>query len=124
MSDVDLRFVQYLDSIEHDYGYMLQTSAYVCLGWMQLIQDMLSEIKNLGAEESPVFTDIKDKYGTLRVYGYNISDEAQDIITKYARLSGETCMTCGAPGKMHVKNKWLYVACAEHANGGLAEDED
>lgn len=105
----------YLDKLEQDYGYMLQyTSGYVCKGWEQLIQDMLSEIKNLGAEESPVFTDIKEKYGTLRVYGYNISDEAEEIIAKYARLSGETCMTCGAPGKIQEKGHWLYVACDQH----------
>lgn len=117
MTDTDWRFVRYLDNIEHEYGYMLQTSAYVCPGWMALIWTLLQEIDALhkGKDYHPTFTDIKEKYGTLRVYGYNISDETEEIIAKYARFSGETCMTCGAFGQMREKGRWLYVACDQHA---------
>lgn len=128
MTDVDLRFVQYLDSIEHEYGYMLQTSAYVCPGWMQLIRDMLEEMHNeTGTIDHPVLTTIKEKFGTLRVYGYNMSDEVQAIIDKYEKLSATICAECGTSGQMHVKHGWYYVACDEHANGGKAiswEDEE
>ena len=126
MTNTDWRFIKYLDSIEHEYGYMLQTSAYVCPGWMILIQDMLRELdaRHDGKEDHPVLTTIKEKFGTLRVYGYNIDDTDQAIIDKYEKLSATVCSECGNPGKMHVKNKWLYVACAEHANGGLATDDD
>lgn len=111
---------KYLEDLHQDYGYMLgNLLGYVCDGWMQLIRDMLQEIDtkietDVEAGDYPVFTDIKEKYGTLRVYGYNISDETEEIIAKYARLSGETCMTCGAPGKMREKGHWLYVACDQH----------
>lgn len=116
MTDTDWRFVRYLDNIEHEYGYMLQTSAYVCPGWMILIQNMLREIdaRHDGKDDHPIFTDIKEKFGTLRVYGYNIDDTDQAIIDRYAALSAETCMTCGAPGQMREKSRWLYVACDEH----------
>jgi hypothetical protein len=82
MTDTNWRFVRYLDNIEHEYGYMLQTSAYVCPGWMVLIQDMLREIdaRHDGKEDHPVLTTIKEKFGTLRVYGYNIDDTDQAII--------------------------------------------
>jgi hypothetical protein len=126
MTNTDWRFIKYLDSIEHEYGYMLQTSAYVCPGWMILIQDMLRELdaRHDGKEDHPVLTTIKEKFGTLRVYGYNIDDTDQAIIDKYEKLSATVCSECGNPGKMHVKNKWLYVACAEHANGGWPADDD
>jgi len=116
MTDTDWRFIKYLASIEYEYGYMLQTNPYVYPGWMVLIQDMLREIDALhdGKDEHPVLTDVKEKFGRLRVYGHNIDDETQAIIDKYIVLSGETCMTCGAPGEMREKNRWLYVACDQH----------
>lgn len=116
--------IRYIDVLDRDYGYMIEhTTAYVCRGWMQLIQDMLEDIHtyvridnefyDIG-DNHPVFTDIKEKYGRLRVYGKNINDEIEAIIDKYIILSGETCMTCGKPGQMREKNHWLYVACDEH----------
>ena len=111
----------YLDKLERDFGYMLtHTSGYVCPGWMKLIQDMLGELDELhydGIGSHPEFTDIKEKFGRLRVYGNDISDETQEIIDRYAALSADTCMTCGKAGTMREKNRWLYVACEEHKHG-------
>lgn len=128
---------EYLKKLENDFGYMLKhTSGYVCKGWEQLIRDMLQEIVGTTwpdvlaedtesfAIEHPQFTQIKEKYGTLRVYGFNINDEQQAIIDKYERLSATTCETCGAEGKLRVKGGWYYVTCDEHARGGLAADGD
>jgi hypothetical protein len=116
MSGTDWRLIRYLDSLEHEYGYMLKhTSAYVYPGWKVLIQDMLREIDtHYTGNEFPVLTEIKDKFGSLRVYGDNISDETQEIIDKYECLSTKTCMTCGAEGELRVKDQWLYVSCDRH----------
>ena len=126
MTNTDWRFVRYLDNIEHEYGYMLEhTGFYVCPGWMILIQDMLRELdaRHDGKEDHPVLTTIKEKFGTLRVYGYNIDDTDQAIIDRYAALSAETCMTCGAFGQMREKGRWLYVACDQHAEDGTTDRE-
>ena len=42
-------------------------------------------------------TDIKEKYGTLRLYCVSASDEVYRIIDKYENLSYETCIECGKP---------------------------
>ena len=117
----------YLDKLERDFGYMLtHTSGYVCPGWEQLIRDMLGDVHDYVkvdnefydiSDTTPVFTDIKEKFGTLRVYGYNIDDEIQAILDRYAALSADTCMTCGKAGTMREKNRLLYVACEEHKHG-------
>ena len=109
----------YLDKLENDFGHMLtHTSGYVCPGWEQLIWDMLDEIQALnplvGEGGHPEFTQIKEKFGTLRVYGYNLDDEQQEIIDKYERLSAKTCEVCGAEGHLREKSGWQYVACEEH----------
>lgn len=111
--------IRYIDELDREYRDMLlHTTAYVCPGWMKLIRDMLEEIQQgVGGDEHPVFTDIKEKYGRLRVYGHNIDDKTEAIIDKYIILSGETCMTCGAFGQMREKGGWLYVACDQHAEG-------
>lgn len=109
-----------LEILERYYGYMLQhTSGYVCPGWITLIRSMLSEIKEQHMEDEtdgPIFTDIKEKYGTLRVYGYNISDYEQSIIDRYSKLSAVTCSACGKLGQLQEKNGWRFVACDEHKN--------
>jgi hypothetical protein len=106
----------YLDKLERDFGYMLtHTSGYVCPGWEQLIRDMLTEIaSNSDKRSAPEFTQIKEKFGTLRVYGYNINDDEQEILDKYERLSAKTCEVCGAEGHLREKSGWQYVACEEH----------
>ena len=45
-------------------------------------------------------TDIKEKYGTLRLYCNGASDEVYKIIDKYENLSYETCIECGNPAKI------------------------
>ena len=107
---------KYLDKLERDFGYMLKhTSGYVCPGWTGLIRDMLDEIAGSeNTDNHPEFTQIKEKFGALRVYGYNIDDEQQAIIDKYERLSAKTCEVCGKAGTMREKNGWLMVRCEEH----------
>jgi hypothetical protein len=112
----------YLEKLENDFGHMLKhTDGYVCQGWRQLIWDMLDEIQALNplvgeGDVHPVFEDIKEKFGTLRVYGYNINAEQQDIIARYQKIAAETCMTCGEKGELRVQHRWLYVACEEHGH--------
>ena len=107
---------KYLDKLERDFGYMLtHTSGYVCPGWEQLIRDMLQEIaSNSDKRSAPEFTQIKEKFGTLRVYGYNINDDEQEILDKYEKLSAVTCEVCGKEGHLREKRGWLYVACDTH----------
>jgi hypothetical protein len=109
--------IRYIDELERVFGYLIPyTSGYVCRGWMQLIWNMLQEIDvTTNVEDGhPEFVDIKEKYGTLRVYGGNITDEVQNIIDRYSDLSAKTCMTCGQPGKMRDKSEWYYVSCDQH----------
>ena len=60
------------------------------------------------------FTQIKEKYGTLRMYYTTNSKTLGDmaaIMTTWAEWkSGKTCEGCGGPAKMN-KGFWSYVMC-------------
>lgn len=56
------------------------------------------------------FTQIKEKFGGLRLYT-NYSDAYIDgVISMASSMSESTCETCGQPGKMRGKG-WYYTAC-------------
>lgn len=65
-------------------------------------------------EELPRFLQIKEKFGTLRLY-YEGSGEVARRVTTFAELMSEvTCEKCGNLGK-HYHIGWNQTLCEEHA---------
>lgn len=58
-------------------------------------------------------TQIKEKYGTLRWYDLNNTQEIQDIINKYEDISYRTCVVCGKPATK-ISTGWICPYCDEH----------
>ena len=85
-------------------------------GWYELIDRTFYKLQSL---DVPLFfTQIKEKYGELRIYlsgsdaAFNITDEAEDE-------SHRICELCGNPGKMCGNHSWwktLCHTCAEANN--------
>lgn len=64
-------------------------------------------------DELPEITDIKEKYGTLRVYVHN-SNETVDALISFAEgMSGVTCEACGKPGFTDGEG-WVKTYCMDH----------
>ncbi len=62
---------------------------------------------------SQIIQDIKEKYGSLRIYGY-FGKEIDDIITEAVKECANTCMDCGSNNNVeYIDNGWVYVLCAE-----------
>jgi hypothetical protein len=60
-----------------------------------------------------IITDIKDKYATLRIYGY-FNKEVGDIISKASKKCSETCETCSSIyGVRAVDYGWVYNLCKD-----------
>lgn len=55
-------------------------------------------------------TQIKEKFGTLRWYDYNSTQDVQDIINKYEDLSYHTCIDCGKPATK-ISTGWICPYC-------------
>lgn len=65
-------------------------------------------------QELPVIVQIKEKFGTLRIYVDNSSDRVDTLIGFAEAMSSCTCEVCGKPGKIDHGSGWLKVHCNEH----------
>ena len=84
-------------------------------GWFELLGDCLRDLCTLrrcGVAPSLILAQVKEKYGTLRMYTHN--DDAGNIV--YAVLefaearSGWTCELCGDRGET-AGTGWLTTRC-------------
>ena len=66
-------------------------------------------------EKLPIITQIKEKFGTLRFYAHNCTEEQSNYINFAEAMSGRICEVCGCPGSKRHGN-WIRVLCDKHYN--------
>lgn len=87
-------------------------------GWKDIIETM----KEIAEPYDVKWTQIKEKFGTLRAY-YTCPNEyydlVHDIVADAEIRSSVTCIVCGKPGKITNLGYWLLTLCGEcEANRG------
>jgi hypothetical protein len=89
-------------------------------GWFNIINAACSAIarheEHVGTTEF-MFTQIKEKYGTLRLYYNGGDDYIAGVVAMAEGLSRDTCELCGAPGKLGGVG-WLTTRCDKCCPGG------
>ena len=83
----------------------------LCVGMK--VQDVID--KHPGSFVSII--QFKEKYGEARVYytaSKDISDKVHDIIMAFSRASEQTCIKCGAAGKIRGDLPWIRPLCDVH----------
>ena len=105
----------------------IKTNIEVKDGWKTLIDDCLTEIKDL-MDGFSVGT-IKEKFGGIRIYIEPDEDKYPNyflgidnntyrhicsIVSKYEHMSYKICEVCGKEGKLQTKNNWLKTLCIDH----------
>lgn len=92
----------------------------VAPGWLTLIDKMSEEISEI--DSTIQYEQIKEKFGLLRVYTINGSEDKRDvvngIISKYVELSRITCEVCGKQGELR-RDDWNRVLCDIHHKESL-----
>ena len=86
-------------------------------GWDRILREMFQELFTAGWDGE--ISQIKEKYGTLRVYlGFTKQyddDELYKIVFKYEKLSETVCEVCGADGAklrtMKDGRSWIKTNC-------------
>ena len=102
-------------------------------GWFQLIWNLceeLEKVEKVFLESIPIkektksllkdkreyeimVLQVKEKFGTMRFYINNGTEEMYELINKAEEKSGEICEVCGQPGKIR-KKTWIYCSCDQH----------
>lgn len=82
----------------------------------QMCDDIEAYIKKLppSARKDFEILQVKEKYGSLRIYTNWYTKELENIEIKYGDLSVHTCCVCGAPATQF-STGWICPYCDEHA---------
>lgn len=80
-------------------------------GWHPLVKELMEELKKAGWNGE--IRQVKEKFGGLRFYIGEGSEEIWAIIEKYERKSYTICEVCGEPGKPR-KGGWIKTLCDTH----------
>lgn len=88
-------------------------------GWFDILLDLCTKLNayiqtlpdNIGKEI--VISQIKEKYGTLRVYLSHYDDVMDKMIEETEEKSAHVCELCGKEGRLRGK-VWFYTACDAH----------
>lgn len=89
-------------------------------GWNKAFgKQYLNELKKQLKKDKMLYkwriTDIKEKFGTFRLYCNYGSDELYNIIQKYEDLSWNTCIKCGKPAT-YTSKEWISPYCEDCVN--------
>lgn len=76
----------------------------------QLCAELKTELDRVGATETYMITQIKEKYGMLRWYDNGNTKEGYRIIGKYVAISKRTCLCCGEPATV-IATGWISPFC-------------
>ena len=82
-------------------------------GWADLLVATTGWIIEVG--ETFTFSQIKQKFGSIRLYYDEGGEVAFDLTTMAESfISGHICEICGAPGRTIDRNGWLTTVCTFH----------
>jgi hypothetical protein len=99
------RFPELLHSLHLDCGDGWAWLIYRALEWIE------RELKELGEDyDSFHCSQIKEKFGELRIYMYGITDKISEICETAQEISKIICEECGRPGKIR-PDKWVVTRC-------------
>jgi hypothetical protein len=92
-------------------------------GWFPILWSLCIKLESIvatypiGAIE---IVQIKEKFGTLRIYTNlripedNVRDQVRIIIDEHENLSSAVCEKCGAAGKLTQDLAWIRTLCWFH----------
>ena len=77
-------------------------------GWYAIVAEVCRAVDD--SEETVVWTQIKEKYGGLRMYHFGGSDFVEGVVRMAEHMSYRTCERCGHPGSPN-KSGWIMTLC-------------
>tara|TARA_R100000365_G_C2747358_1_gene77193 strand:- start:5011 stop:5592 length:582 start_codon:yes stop_codon:yes gene_type:complete len=104
-----------------DLRHFEACSAHLAIdpGWFDLLFAVFHLAVGMGAARRWETLQVKEKYGTLRLYYEaepDVADRLDRIVEAAEHLSGHICEKCGAPGEIR-PGGYVLTLCDEHAGG-------
>lgn len=85
-------------------------------GWNAILKTFYSILERYhNVPEEFQILQIKEKFGTLRIYPVNSNDFIDGMICFAEAMSEHTCEVCGGLGKRVVKGGWVRTRCEAHS---------
>lgn len=82
-------------------------------GWLPLVEAVLRELDHVAPKTE--VTQIKEKFGRLRVYVADKKDDVVKAILRHAEARSATiCEVCGEAGTLIRDDGWVRVRCRDH----------
>ena len=108
---------EYYNPISNRYEYGFTWLDDLEPGWKEafgecLCKELSNAIKEDSCEDEFEFVQIKEKYGSLRLYAVGYGDNTQEVLSKYEELSKYICGHCGKPATK-ITTGWYYPLCDE-----------
>jgi len=88
-------------------------------GWFKLVLSFSKQMEKLILNESPSSrkffscSQLKEKFGSLRVYTRSSTNKMDDLIGKAEAKSAEICENCGDSAKVEDIGGWLSCICSK-----------
>lgn len=83
-------------------------------GWATLVNTIFDKVQTY--TPGIIISQVKEKYGGLRVYCESYNEEFNMFLIEVEKASFFVCEKCGATGKLR-GGSWYQTLCDEHANG-------
>lgn len=111
----------HIDTSKYIWHELITTANEYGSGWHDLLIELVMKIEEIYKKNDMDITEfeisqIKEKYGGLRVYAFSSIPEVHDLIHEYENKAETVCDECGATGSLHVKDGWFQVLCDKCAS--------
>jgi hypothetical protein len=102
------------------FGERKFISLWVGQGWFEVLWDLCVAIEGIARSRAAAgkrlirIVQVKEKYGTLRVYVEGGCQEVYDLIDAAETRSESVCEACGKPGNLMEIRGWWQTVCPSH----------
>lgn len=105
-----------MNNFYEEYGIERPRCGFDCpTGWENLVRHLIEDLIELGWDKD--LHQVKEKFGGLRFYVGETTEQMQDMINMAESRSFEICQKCGSDtGVQQAMGYWIGYYCKEHRN--------
>jgi len=84
-------------------------------GWHDLLRTLCEDLSKVAGPDFK-FEQIKEKFGTLRIYSSGSNEETNKLIDAAEAASQDICENCGTKEGVTLEGRWIRALCPSCRN--------